>query len=616
MNKNSMRLADFVANFVATNLGVTSVFTVTGGGAMYLNDAFGSHPDISYIPMHHEQAASMAAEGYYRESNSIAVCQITTGPGGTNAVTGCAGAWVDSEPVLFISGQVESFSIANKESRQTGVQEIDILKMVKGITKGSIRITDPYMIQYELERLTLLATSGRFGPVWLDIPLDIQNFIIEDVKSLVKFIPLQEDKRVNNLKITRFNKALKIINSSQRPVIMIGNGCRHATHELYKFLNKFNVPVITGWNARDIIGGIEVINLGSSGLFGNRAANLAVQKADLVLGLGYRFSVPQTGYDPSTYATESIIMSVDIDHSELTKVGGFIDVPLNFDVKDFLSYFNESEENIFSSIRTGWAFWCKYLIEKNFDPPPENNKVINTFDFNAKLHLHLKTGDTIVTDMGTSFTCTHQDLKLKGGVKLFTSSGVAAMGFGLPGAIGSCLAKKRCTDKNKTILISGDGGMMFNLQDLQTVVTLKSNLKIIIYENGGYLTMKHMQEARFKRLVGSEKTTSLECVDFFKISIGFGIQAQQINSPMELDTALEWLFDDFNGPKILVVHIDHWQPLVPRVQTKSDSTGKLIPPSLDQMYPFLTDEEDEEISFNYEKLISEKYRKDNSQKRN
>ncbi len=599
----SVRLADYVADFVATNLGVKTVFTVTGGGAMYLNDAFGKHARIKYIPMHHEQTASMAAEGYYRETGCIAVCQVTTGPGGTNAVTGCAGAWVDSEAVLFISGQVESVSIANIESRQTGVQELDIVSMVKGITKASVKLTDPTMIRYELERLTSLATSGRFGPVWIDIPLDLQNFKIDDIEKLPSFKPLIEDKRIANLKATRFRKAAAVFKASKRPLILIGNGCRHAIPELLKFLSKCNVPVITGWNGRDIVGNSSNLILGSAGLFGNRAANLAVQKSDLLLGLGYRFSVPQIGYDPSYYAPDSTVVSVEIDHAELTKIGGFIDLPLNSSVEDFISYFNKLDQPVFQENSKGWLDWCEYLKNKNFDPSPNNKEAINSFDFNVKLSDFLFPGDTIVTDMGTSFTCTHQDLKLKPGVKLFTSSGVAAMGFGLPGAIGCSHGKLSSNSQGRTILISGDGGLMFNLQELQTIVTFGLNIKIIIYENGGYLTMKHMQEARFNRLVGSEEGSYLQCADFKKISNAFGIEALEVSDPLKLSESLNWLFEGFFGPRLLVVHLNPWQALVPRVQTRSDETGRLLPPSIDQMFPELNKELEAEVIENYRLMV-------------
>ena len=588
-----------MADFVANDLGVSTVFTVTGGGAMYLNDAFGKHPKIAYIPMHHEQATAMAAEGYYRETGHMAVCQVTTGPGGTNAITGCAGAWVDSEAVMFISGQVESISIAQLPSRQTGVQELDIIELVKSITKASVRIRDPYMIRYELERLAELAMSGRRGPVWIDIPLDLQNFAFDDVASLPRFKRLPEDKRVAKLKSARFRKALPLLRAAKRPVILVGNGCRHAKPELLKFLKDSGVPVVSGWNARDLVPEGQNLLMGSAGLFGNRPANLAVQKSDLVLGLGYRFSIPQTGYDPSCYAPDATIMSVEIDHSELTKVGGFIDVPLNSSVEDFFAYVENAGGAPFQAVSNGWIEWCEYLLERKFDPPPKNEKVINSFDFNGVLEGYLRPDDTVVTDMGTSFTCTHQDLKIRPGVRLFTSSGVAAMGFGLPGAIGCSHAKKH----GRTVLISGDGGLMFNLQDLQTVATFKSNLKIIVYENGGYLTMKHMQEARFKKLIGSEAGSFLQCADFIKVGTAFGIESREVGEPQKLADAMNWLMNEQVGPKLLVVHLDPWQPLVPRVQTRSDASGRLFPPSIDQMFPHLAEDVEVEVNSKFKSMI-------------
>ena len=599
---NGVRLADFVADFVANHLRVKTVFTVTGGGAMYLNDAFGKHANISYIPMHHEQSAAMASEGYFRESGELAVCQVTTGPGGTNAITGCAGAWVDSEAILFISGQVEIISIAATSNRQTGVQEIDIISMVKGITKSCLVLTDPNMILYELQRLCYIAVTGRKGPVWIDIPLDLQNIRISNTDELLQFKPLSEDIRKKNLKITKYKKALVHIKKSKRPIILIGNGCRGSISLLKKFLEKNQIPVITGWNGRDLIDSDDNLLLGSAGLFGNRQANLAIQKSDLILGLGYRFSIPQTGYDPSTYAPNASVISVEVDSAEITKMGGIVDIPINTTVEEFLEFTDSLNDKIFASIDQGWIYWCNYLNNKKFDNRPRKKDVINSFDLNEVIEKYLKKGDTVVTDMGTSFTCTHQDLKLKSGIKLFTSSGVAAMGFGLPGAIGCSHAKKQ--SDGLTLLITGDGGLMFNLQELQSIITYKLDIKIIVYENGGYLTMKHMQQARFNKLVGSEASSQLECPDFVKVATAFGIDAKEISTSDEVNKKMEWLFEAKKGPKLLVVHIDPWQPLIPRVQTRSDDSGNLLPPSIEHMYPHLTSEEEMEIEENYNKMIN------------
>ena len=599
MNLN-VRLANYVADFVAKKMNVSTVFTVTGGGAMYLNDAFGSHPDISYVAMHHEQTAAMAAEGYYRESGRIAVCQVTTGPGGTNALTGCAGAWIDSEAILFISGQVESFSLLKSKSRQTGVQEVDIISMVKSITKSCLTLTDPYMIRYELERLVDLATTGRFGPVWIDIPLDIQNYIIPDTELLIPFKRVPLDNRIGRVKDVRFAKTANVMKSSKKPIILLGNGCRHNIVELRRFLTYANVPVVTGWNARDLALDMPNIHLGSAGIFGNRAANIAVQESDLILGLGYRFSVPQTGYDPACYAPKAIIIAVDIDGEEPAKLGGFIDHSLICSVSEFFEFFQSTDAEYFPSMHWGWPDWCQYLIDLEFDPPPHQEPIINSFDINTSLSKRLSAGDTIVTDMGTSFTCTHQSLTLPKGTRLFTSSGLAAMGFGLPGAIGSCHAKTRANSEGRVLLITGDGGLMFNLQELQSVVTHRLNIKIIVYENDGYVTMKHMQAARFKKLVGSNKETMLECADFIKISNAFGMEAIEISSHSEVDSGLDWLFDDNLSPRLLVIHLDPQQSLVPRVQTRSDEFGRLIPSSINEMFPHLDKRVDLLI---HEKLI-------------
>jgi acetolactate synthase-1/2/3 large subunit len=283
-----------------------------------------------------------------------------------------------------------------------------------------------------------------------------------------------------------------------------------------------------------------------------------------------------------------------VDANELQKMGGMIDIGINCTADDFLTEIRKLGEELFPSIELGWTSWCKFLKEKGFDRRPDNRETINSFDVNGHLERHLLSGDTVVTDMGTSFTCTHQDLSVVRGVKLFTSSGVAAMGFGLPGAIGCSHAKP--DRSSRTLLITGDGGLMFNIQELQSIVSYNLNIRILVYENGGYLTMKHMQEARFQRLVGSEKSSRLECPDFVKVASAFGIVSNEVHKPAETESAIKWLLDTELGPKLLVVHIDPWQLLVPRVQTRSDENGRLIPPSLDQMFPQLNSNDESELN--------------------
>lgn len=592
-----MRLADLLVEILNSAYNVDTVFTVTGGGAMYLNDAFGKLAGMNYVSMHHEQSVSMAAESFSRIGNRLGVCQITTGPGGTNAISGCAGAWIDSCPILFISGQVESFSISRKGARQTGVQEVDIISLVKPITKEAVQLTDPKMVLYELQRLIHISTNGRPGPVWLDIPLDVQNHHLEDVKNLPKYQMAVDSPRQINLLRNKVNKFLPRLYSAKRPLLLVGNGCRSEASRIIDLAKKCSLPIVTGWNAKDLIPHSEPLLLGSAGQFGNREANLAVSRADLLIGIGYRFSIPQIGYDPSTYAADAEIVSIEIDPAEITKYAGFIDIGIQATCKQFLDFLDENldTEKVAQNI-VRWANQVTGLKNFEFDVGPRSQKSIDSFDFTDELSTSLPANSVVITDMGTSFTCSHQSLKIKAGMRLMTSAGLAAMGFGLPGAIGASLAKPEAT----TTLITGDGGLMFNLQELQTIVTHKLPIKIIIYENDGYLTMKLMQKGRFQRYVASNKDTGIECANFAKISEAFGIKFKEISSPTETKEALDWLYAEPMQPAVLIVHIEPMQELTPRVQTSSTSDGKLIPGTLDNMYPYLDESTKERLTRHFE----------------
>jgi len=582
-----MRLADYVANFFADK-GVKVVFTVTGGGAMYLNDAFSKNQRFKYVAMHQEQTAAMAAEGYFRASNKLGVCQVTTGPGGTNAISGCAGAWADSEAVFFVSGQVESYTILGNGIRQYGIQEVDIVSLVKPITKIAVTLTDPLLIRYELERLYYHAQAGRKGPVWLDIPLDLQNFQLESVDGLIGYKPRVIDKRVEKNLPKKFNRLLSLLNNSSRPVICLGNGVRESFQKYKEIIEDFGIPIVSSWNGKDLLSWDSKNHIGSAGLFGDRASNFVIQNSDLIIGIGYRFSVGQIGYDPSMYAREATICSVDVDAAEFLKNESLIDLPINCDSENFLNFLcnTKVDKNKFSQ----WLEWGIHRkAEYNKNEVKSSVGFLDSFTFTDFLSRYLSKDSIVVTDMGTSFTCTHQFIKLPDKARLFTSSGLAAMGFGLPGAIGASFS---VINKSPVLLITGDGGLMFNLQDLQTVATHNLKLGIIIYNNDGYLTMKHMQKARFSNLVGSNKETNIECPDFQKLSKAFEIPSLKINDHTKVDQTLIQFFKLLEkGPCILEVILDPWQELIPRVQTQSDSEGRLFPATLEDMYPLLKEEE-------------------------
>jgi acetolactate synthase-1/2/3 large subunit len=592
-----MRLADLLVETLIQQYGVSVVFTVTGGGAMYLNDAFGSRPEeLKYIAVHHEQTASMAAEAYSGLSGKLGVCQITTGPGGTNSISGCAGAWIDSKPIIFISGQVESFSISSQGIRQTGVQEIKITELVVSITKAAVRLNDPYMVLYELDRLISIAFDQRKGPVWLDIPLDIQNFELSEVKKLPRYLPLPPSIRINALHAVKVRRLKNMLESSSRPLLCVGNGSRLAAESVLAWAEKYRIPIVLGWNAKDLYPHSHPLVIGSIGQFGNRSANILTSKSDLILGLGFRFSIPQIGYDPSTFAPQANIISVDIDPYEIQKYSGFIDFGIQADVGQLMGILCKINLNLRNFNK--WSESAILLSNMELDSSPRNTKGIDSFDFTDFLSMHLPSPSHVITDMGTSFTCTHQQMKIKAGVRLFTSSGLAAMGFGLPGAIGAHFAQEHNTFLT---LITGDGGLMFNVQELQTLITHNIPLKIIIYENGGYLTMRLMQKNRFGNYVGSGPASRLECADYSALSKAFGIESKSISRYDEINSGLSWLYSNKKCSSILIVHMDSEQPLIPRVQTQSTKDGQLLPGRLEYMYPLLSDEQELSISKLFER---------------
>jgi acetolactate synthase-1/2/3 large subunit len=383
-----------------------------------------------------------------------------------------------------------------------------------------------------------------------------------------------------------------LISNSSRPLLCVGNGARKASSKILKWAELNDIPIVLGWNAKDLYLASHHLVVGSIGQFGNRAANILTSKADLIVGLGFRFSVPQIGYDPSLFAPQATIVSIDVDQFELNKYSGFIDMGIQADVEQIIDALSKKK---WSTARGSFEVWAKAshdLAILNLDPMPRNTDKIDSFDFTDFLSEYLPSPSVLVTDMGTSFTCTHQQLKIRAGIRLFTSSGLAAMGFGLPGAIGAHFAKN---DNDFLTLITGDGGLMFNLQEFQTVMTHKIPLKVIIYENGGYLTMRLMQRSRFGRYVGESPTSNVDCMDYTKLSSAFGIEAREISRFDEIKDGLTWLYSDSQRPSVLIVHLDPYQPLTPRVQTMSGKDGRLLPGRLESMYPTLSQEQEKNI---------------------
>jgi acetolactate synthase-1/2/3 large subunit len=578
-----MNNAEFIVKFLLKK-GCNTAFGVTGGGAMFLNEAFRKEKKLNFIFMHHEQAAAMAADAFYRVKKKPAILSVTSGPGGTNSITGVIGAWIDSVPMIVISGQVESKDlIKNTNTRQIGIQEANIIDISKSIVKYSKLLTKSSDIKFEIEKAFKIANEGRPGPVWLDIPLDVQSqkFKLSRKKKLIKDI--------NNKKRLYLKNFYKFIKNSKRPILLIGNGLHiaNAEEEFLKLINKLNLPIVSTWNASDIISSNHKLYFGRPGLFGNRLANFAVQACDLLIVLGSRLSVPITGYQVKNFSPKSKKIYVDIDNNEISKNSLKVHLSYNCDLKIFLEKLNFYLKKKKTIRVTSWIKELKKL-KNTLDEDgkyKEEKKYVNSFSFINILSKVLKGNETIVTDMGTSFTCTMQTFKTKGKQRLFTSSGIASMGFGLPGSIGAYFG-----DKNKMpICITGDGGIMFNLQELQTFISYKIPVKIFIMNNGGYLTMKLMQDKNFKKFVGADPDSGVKFPNFLKLSKCLGYQINFIKSSKNIEKKLKKILET-NKPTVCEIIMPPMQELIPRVQIQMNKDGTFEPAMLDNMYPFFSKE--------------------------
>lgn len=594
MEKETMlvKLSDYVFTFIA-GLGVKEVFAVCGGAAMHLVDSAGKTPDLKYIAVQHEQAGAMAAEAWARIAAKPGACLVTSGPGGTNTLTGVCGAWIDSIPVMFVSGQVTSDTLIKDTGlRQFGIQESDIVSLVKPVTKYALTVTDAKTIKYHLQKAAYLMLNGRPGPVWVDIPLDIQSKMInvEELKGFnSKELTINKSKKSLGLQVAA---CIKMIEKAERPVLISGYGIRlaHAENEYRSLVKKLKMPVVSSWTSSDLLPTYDDIYVGRSGIMGDRAGNFAVQNSDLLLIIGSRMSTPQVGYNYSTFAREAKRIMVDIDEAELKKPSIDPDLAIQADAGDFINEFlfqieaKKQRLNIdnWRERCRKWKFKYPVVLPKYKDLKDR----INSFYFVDVLAQKLSNDAVVVTDMGTSFSCTMQTFKIKLGQRLFTSSGHASMGFGLPGAIGACFAH----GKKKTICISGDGGLALNIQELQTLVHYKLPIILFVLNNQGYLTIKLMQQNHFGRYVGSDPSSGLSCVNIIKVAKAYGIDSLRLSNNQQLHEQIDKVLAQ-PGPYICEIMMPEDQPLIPRVSSLKKPNGTIISKPLEDLYPFLTREE-------------------------
>ena len=586
-----IRLSEYVINFLAKEK-VKHIFMVSGGGGMFLIDSLGRSKDIQYVCNHHEQASAMSAEGYQRVNGNLGVALVTTGPAGTNIITGLLCSWNDSIPVVIISGQVASkFLIGDTGLRQRGTHEANITKIVESVTKYAVTITDAYKIRFHLEKAVYLARHGRPGPVWLDIPLDIQATMIDETK-LEPFSDTQE--RIINIPEIDKQKVEEITNlllESRRPVIIAGNGIRLAglQEDFIRFIETHRIPAVTTKLGFDLIYDAHELLAGRIGTYGQRAGNFVVQNADFVLVLGSRLAFTTTGYQIEWFARGAKKVIVDIDSRQLKYLNIKTDITVQADIKDFLPELSKSLKGKLLNTNT-WISRCQNWRKKYPAVLPEwrkDKKYVNPYYFFEVLSDELDNDDIVITDQGATFYCSTPAFKLKKGQRLFTNGGFSPMGYGLPASIGACFAN----DKKRIICAHGEGGLEMNIQELQTIVQYKLPIKLFVFNNQGYLSIKHTQSAYFNGFfVGSDPASGVTCPDTIKIARAYGIPALRIRNHRGMHAQIRKALKT-KGPVMVDVILDPMQPFMPRVTSERGADGKFVSKPLEDMYPFLGREE-------------------------
>lgn len=586
-----MKVSDYIVQlFVENNM--KHIFSISGAGNVHLLNSIKDNKNLISVHPHQEQSGVLASLAYKRICGRLGVMITTSGGAATNAITGALDAWADSIPVLIISGQEKSqFVQEHKDLRMWGVQGFDIAKTVSNITKYAVLITDPKRVKYEFQKAIHIAESGRPGPVWIDIPTDLQAAQINP-DELESFVPEKEIVSPSiKENLTFINELFK---KSKRPVFVFGNGVRlsGANTLLTKLVDKYKIPFLMAWNGIDMMPTNHPLNYGSEGTYGQRCSNFVIQNADLVVTIGTRMAIPQLGYDIKEFARDAHKIIVDIDKTELDKFNSDKSFTLiEANAKHFIeSLLNEVEPSTVDATKD-WISTCnnwktKYPRVDATNLHAEKDGMLNSYSFIHELSKHFKSNEIIVTDMGTALTCTHQSIDLKENQRVVTSTGLGEMGFGLPGAIGASLA----ADKQRVILINGDGSMMMNLQEMQTIMYHQLPIKLFVYINDGYLTIKHTQNNMFgTNFAGSGADSGVTCPDYSKIGEAFGFKTFKINSITESSKIIEDVLNT-EGPVLCEVFIHPMQPLVPKSSFNINPDGTFVSPPLEDLYPFLSRE--------------------------
>jgi acetolactate synthase-1/2/3 large subunit len=594
-----MKLSDYVVRFIAEQ-GVKHVFLVTGGGAMHLNHSLGMETRIQAVCNSHEQASAICAEAYAKARNHLGVCMVTTGPGGTNAVTGVAGAWLDSTPMVVVSGQVKRPDrMFDKEGhplglRQLGVQEVDIVSIVKPITKYALTVLDPQEIRYELEKAVYTAFDGRPGPVWIDIPLDVQASPIEDPSTLRGFDPGELRKPSHAVSIEHeIRLLLDKLSQSSRPLLFAGNGIRlaRAEKEFEKLRALLKIPTVATWCAADLVPSNDALYVGRPGSVAARGANFALQNSDFLLAIGVRLDFAITGYAPQNLARGAHKAVVDIDAGELRKLNPYLQQPIHADAKEFLTELLRQSESIQVRDHSPWDARCadwkiRYPVVTDEHRKPEGP--VSVFNLAEVIGTEVKPEDRLVVGSSGSaieiyllaFPTLHSQ-------RLFHTAGLGAMGFGVPMAIAVALANPG----REVIAVDGDGGFMFNVQELETIRRLQLPIKFFVMNNDGYASIRASQRAYFgEAKLGCDGRNGLTIPSLTEVGRAFGLNSSKIENQVNLRVDVRRVLD-MTGPVVCDVHVVPDEMRAPRLQSYQKPDGSFVSKPLEDLFPFLPREE-------------------------
>ena len=590
-----IKVSDYIMKFLVS-LGIKDVFFVSGGGAMHMNDSLGSNPALQAVAMLHEQGASIAAEAYSRVSDggkktAYGACLVTSGPGGTNAVTGVAGAWQDGTPVIYLSGQVKRADLVGEQGiRQFGIQEIDIISIVDSITKYAVQIKEPEDIRYELEKAAALAIHGKPGPVWIDVPLDIQASMVDE-ESLQGY----DASELETFKCPKaaMDETIRLFNAAKRPMLMLGHGIRLAgaveqARALYEYLG---APVLTTWNGVDLIEDNHPLFYGRPGAIGHRSANFIQQNADFVLTIGTRLNLLSTGYNYDSFLEKANHVMVEIDAAEMNKKSIHPQVKIQCDAKDFIEALWARRDEIDVQTRDEWIAYCDNMKEKypRFIPEQEAREgYVSTYHLVDEISKQMTENDIYqFTSSGTAVDISMQTFRIKWGQRAFLTKGLAAMGFDLPACIGSAVAAKG----RRVICTTGDGSLMMNIQELEVMKRLRLPIKIFVVDNRGYSMIYGSQNGNFKgRLTGCTKESGLTLPDICKVAESYDLKSFSIQDETRLSEQVAEVLA-YDGPAVCVVNADITQKILPKQTNYMREDGQMASRPLEDMSPLLSREE-------------------------